>query len=75
MDSLIFHPTGPSLCHSFSADSEITPPFHLNPNPYPSSNSTILNNLFNQEDGVTAPNSSLQTSSSGSGASFPHPPA
>ena len=75
MDSFVFHPARPSLYHSFSADSEITSPFHFSSNPYPSSNSSILSSLLNQEDSLIAPNSSFQTSSSGSGASFSHPPA
>ena len=75
MDSFIFHLARLSLYRSFSADSEITPPFCFNPNPYPSINSTILSSLLNQEDGLTTPNSSSQTLSCGSGASFSHPPA
>ena len=75
MESFIFHPTGPSLYHSFSADSETISSFCFDPNPYPSSNSSILSGLLNQEDGSIAPNSSSQTLSCGSGAPFPHPPA
>ena len=75
MDSSVFHPAKPSFYHSFSTDSEITSPFHSNSNPYPPSNSTILSGLLNQEDGSILPNSSFQTFSCGSGASFPHPPA
>ena len=75
MDSFIFHPTRPSLYHSFSTDSEITSPFHFNSNCYPSSNSTILSSLLNQEDGSIAPNSSSQTLTCRSGTSFPHAPA
>ena len=74
MNSFIFHPTRLSLYCSFSTDSEITPPFHFNSNPYPSSNSSILSSLLNQEDGSIAPNSSSQTLSCESGTSFPHPP-
>ena len=75
MDSSILHPTRPSFYHSFSTDSEITPPFCSNSNPYPPSNSSILSGFLNQEDGSIPPNSSSQTFSCGSGVSFPHPPA
>ena len=75
MDSFIFHPARLSLYHSFSTDSETISSFCFDPNPYPSSNSSILSGLLNQEDGLIAPNSSSQTLSFGSGTSFPHPPA
>ena len=65
MDFFIFHPTRPSFYWSFSTDSEITSPFRFNSNPYPSSNSSILSGLLNQEDGPIAPNSSSQTFSFG----------
>ena len=63
------------MYHSFSADSEIISSFHFDPNPYPSSNSSILSSLLNQKDGLIAPNSSSQTLSCGSGTFFSHPPA
>ena len=75
MGSSVFHPTRPSFYCSFSTDSEITSPFHFSSNPYPPSNSSILSGLLNQEDGYILLNSSSQTFSHGSGASFPHPPA
>ena len=74
MDSSVFHPARPSFYHSFSTDSETTLPFCANSNPYPSSNSTILSSLLNQEDDPIPPNPSFQAFSYGSGASFPHPP-
>ena len=74
MDSSVLYPIRPSFYCSFSTDSEITSPFHSNSNPYPPSNSSILSGLLNQEDGSILLNSSSQTFSCGSGASFPHLP-